>query len=175
MGLMNRQRAFVLTNLSLAAASCFFIYYLVFQSDLEDSAELREAELWLEALEHLDAASGGEEPTTFSEEYPALVSPRNIARALFTQTPTPIPTPPPTPTPVPLGAIIGSWAVVSMDEASVIVLDQKTGLEVELQLDGGPFKASFQGQEAMVRLTRINFEEGYAEFSGNGETVRKPF
>ena len=174
---MNQKRAFIIFNSTLAVIGLLCLYYL-FSTAYSTPPEIGEAGRWVEYLNKPGQVSMSPQVGASGAEGMDLIDlaqPKNIMRALYTMPPTTTPTPKPTQTPVPLTVVINSWTLVSMDETTVTVLDQKSGQELELILNGATQPVEFQGQTYDVKLIGIDLEADRpaAKFNAGGSSADK--
>lgn len=163
---MNARTALLLVNLLLLGGSGGLIYYLA-NSTYSTPYELRDADTLL-AMVDRGYKVAAEEPSVVMEATRRLRSAKDFMRVLYTQTPTPTNTPAPTPTPVPLSVVLHSWAVQSLDDDSVDVLDQRTNEAFTLELNGGSRVVEFQGQNFDVTCCQIDLDKLEVGFCANG-------
>ena len=158
---MTPQRIFLVVNIVLGAAGCFFIYYLA-TAKYAPPAELEKADQVLEMVRvrYTPTDEGGERPPVIPEEIVKNLTnlSRNPMGPRFAMSPTPPPTPKPTATPVPLQMVISTWALAGMDEKSATITDSKTGEDFELTLGGQGKSIEFQGQTTVVTLCGVDLE-----------------
>jgi len=170
------RRAFMIANGVMVLACLFSVYMISTSLSSERPADLDKAELWLAHLETQPSDGIREielvDPTT---TYPGLKHPNPFMRAVIEPIPTPTPTPMPTATPIPLSVIINSWTPVSMDETVVTILDQQSGDEFDMHLNGEPRMVPSGAEQRAVKAIEINVEADppFVKFESNGDTATK--
>lgn len=170
------RRAFMIANAVMAITCVFFVYMISTSVSSERSAELVSADLWLAHLETQAPSELGEvetiDPTVL---YPGLKHPNPFMRAVIEPIPTPTPTPMPTPTPIPLSVIINSWTPVSMDETVVTILDQQSGEEFDMELNGAPKMVPSGADQRAVKVIEINLDADppFVKMESDGDTAMK--
>lgn len=173
---INPRKAFMIANAAMVLGCVFFVYVISTSVSSEQPADLQEAELWLAHLESQPVDGGDsaliEDPTG---QYLGIKNPNPIMQPVYTQTPKPTPTPAPTATPVPLSQIIGQWTPVGMDETLVTILNQQTGEEFDMELNGPARTVEAGTEKREVRVIEINLDADppYVKFDSGGDTATK--
>lgn len=172
---MNQKRGFLLLNLTLIAVSGGMIYLLA-TATYSRPSELDDVQVLLDRVQ--ENRAGSVRRVTIELDFPYLNEKyRNFMRALFTLTPTPPPTPPPTPTPIPLATVLSTWAINSMDETSVLIVDGRTNEEFELSIGSPARRVEYQGTSRFVTLcgANVDVDPPEATFCSDEEKVTKNF